>query len=767
MSLFKNWERVFQKVILSSLLGMLLILYSTADYASKPTFLLTPTTTTRVALATNQTITIIYQVTNQTNKIRTLTIQPISGAEQITTGSGVCPNPFLLTPGSSCTLVLQFAGSPSAKTVVGGPVVCKTKSSSDNSPDPFLCSQPIIKDQLFIARTLPKTQLSITPSSLMLTAGSSSSSETIKVTNNSLRTINHIAANLSGTDLNGTVTQEFSQCSSLASGASCYLIFTPGSIDVSTTSFPIQGDNSLAIAATITVNDPGAPSLSAMNSPLLVSAGTTSNLVVKNTSTASAYNVTAYPLPQALTDLRVTTPLVACGGPIAQGETCSIPINATMTSTAAPSTEILVQAANVVNTATAVTGASVGINGTVTLSLSPSSLVIYADGNTSGSMTITNTGSLTANNVQANFAGTALYGNVSATTCSSISPQGGTCVMTFTASTTSVPATEFPISSSSPEQTVTGTITLVAPRIYYSYASSSAPLISVCDVNPISGIDSQCSNVLDDLTSINAPRGMAINSSSTYLYIANTAKVNNALDYSITKCTINASSGALSDCAVLSDPSFNYPIGVYINDAGTYAYVANRLGNQISICPILSNNGSFSSPCTSFTPGLANFDGATNIVMNSAQNRAYITYLGTPLPEGYIAQCDVSEGGSTLSNCSTTLVNDTINPNGTQLYGLAINPTGTILYTGDFVNPLFFQCYLDDSGLISSCSNTYSTDDLRLSGLAMNTTGEFLYTTNIDIDATYLCTVTNDVITNCSNSHASLGYQAGVALLND
>jgi hypothetical protein len=112
-------------------------------------------------------------------------------------------------------------------------------------------------------------------------------------------------------------------------------------------------------------------------------------------------------------------------------------------------------------------------------------------------------------------------------------------------------------------------------------------------------------------------------------------------------------------------------------------------------------------------------------------------------------------------------VNDTINPNGTQLYGLAINPTGTILYTGDFVNTRFFQCYLDDSGLISSCSNTYSTDDLRLSGLAMNTTGEFLYTTNISIDATYLCTVTNDVITNCSNSHASRGYQAGVALLND
>jgi DNA-binding beta-propeller fold protein YncE len=121
-----------------------------------PKFSIIPTSgsITSLLLPANFTETVSYQVTNQTNITRTLTIVPIAGVTQTTVGAGICPSPFVLAPAQTCTLSLVINGSQVPSTGInGGPVVCKTISPSNSNPDPLLCSQPDVGNTLAISAT--------------------------------------------------------------------------------------------------------------------------------------------------------------------------------------------------------------------------------------------------------------------------------------------------------------------------------------------------------------------------------------------------------------------------------------------------------------------------------------------------------------------------------------------------------------------------------------------------------------------------------------
>ncbi len=123
----------------------MLVLGSPILYAAQPKFSIIPTADSIVSflLPRNFSETVRYQVTNQTNVTRTLTMVPITGVTQVTSDSGACQNPFTLSSRQSCTLTLTINGSQIPSTgISGGPMVCKTKGPSDPSPDFFLCSQP-------------------------------------------------------------------------------------------------------------------------------------------------------------------------------------------------------------------------------------------------------------------------------------------------------------------------------------------------------------------------------------------------------------------------------------------------------------------------------------------------------------------------------------------------------------------------------------------------------------------------------------------------
>lgn len=133
----------------------MLILGTSLSQAAVPKFSIVPTadSITNLLLPSNFTETVMYQVTNNTKITRTLTMVPIQGVTQTLSGN-VCSNPFTLASGESCLLSLVINGSQvSSSGIMGGPVICKTKGTNDDSPDPFLCSQPKKGDLLAISIT--------------------------------------------------------------------------------------------------------------------------------------------------------------------------------------------------------------------------------------------------------------------------------------------------------------------------------------------------------------------------------------------------------------------------------------------------------------------------------------------------------------------------------------------------------------------------------------------------------------------------------------
>lgn len=98
-------------------------------------------------LLANQIVTAQYKVTNNTKITRTLTVTPIAGITQVQ-DPNLCPIPFTLASGQSCLLNLQLNAAQLNGGVHGGPIICKTKSAHDQTPDPLLCSNPSIQDSL-------------------------------------------------------------------------------------------------------------------------------------------------------------------------------------------------------------------------------------------------------------------------------------------------------------------------------------------------------------------------------------------------------------------------------------------------------------------------------------------------------------------------------------------------------------------------------------------------------------------------------------------
>jgi hypothetical protein len=123
---------------------------------SQPTFSLVATTPTSIVVPENRHTYVQYKVTNNTGVTRTLTMQPIPNVTQVTKDSSQCSNPFTLSRNQSCYLTLYIDGAVLDSNYSGGPVVCK--ANSNNTPNPFLCSQPEQSMTLYIYPT-PAIQL--------------------------------------------------------------------------------------------------------------------------------------------------------------------------------------------------------------------------------------------------------------------------------------------------------------------------------------------------------------------------------------------------------------------------------------------------------------------------------------------------------------------------------------------------------------------------------------------------------------------------------
>ncbi|MDP3705720.1 MAG: hypothetical protein Q8R24_07390 [Legionellaceae bacterium] len=135
-------------IIILATFSVMGLLHATAQ----PKFTIIPITSTTLILQSTEVATVDYRVTNQTKITRTLTMIPLTGISQTSSGSGICSNPFTLAQNQSCTLSLQInAAQLPIGAIQVGVELCKTEDNT-NTPDRFLCSQTSSTNELKITR---------------------------------------------------------------------------------------------------------------------------------------------------------------------------------------------------------------------------------------------------------------------------------------------------------------------------------------------------------------------------------------------------------------------------------------------------------------------------------------------------------------------------------------------------------------------------------------------------------------------------------------
>jgi hypothetical protein len=235
------------QVIKNSFL-MFFFTITTLSYAATPLWTFTPLTATTVSVPSNETATIQYTITNQSSRVHTLSLQPISGVTQLTVGLGVCGNPFILIGKASCTLSLQVTGSQLTAPINDGPIVCEQGSTQQ-------CYRPAAGNILHLTQRAAITDATITIMVSPLPLTTNGPTSTLTINNTSLIvTATNITSDFTGTALDGHVTETGNTCASLAPQSSCTLTYTPGSTATSQTSFPIKGPNTNIVTAAIQID---------------------------------------------------------------------------------------------------------------------------------------------------------------------------------------------------------------------------------------------------------------------------------------------------------------------------------------------------------------------------------------------------------------------------------------------------------------------------------------------------------------------------------
>lgn len=242
--MLRDRNNIFLKKTLAFLCSVFMM---TTVFAGTPLWTFEPITATTIAVPANSTALVQYRVTNQSSKPHSLTMQPIRGIVQITTGLNVCSNPFVLRGKDSCILSLQINGSQLNSPIIDGPVICQQGNLNQ-------CYRPSAASILRITQAPPiiDAVITVTGSPLTLPVNGPTGQLTINNTSTDVAATN-ITSNFTGTALDGNVTETANTCANVPPGGSCTLTYTPGNTAVPETNFTIQGTNTNALTAAITI----------------------------------------------------------------------------------------------------------------------------------------------------------------------------------------------------------------------------------------------------------------------------------------------------------------------------------------------------------------------------------------------------------------------------------------------------------------------------------------------------------------------------------
>jgi hypothetical protein len=237
------------------LLTMIICVFSARLHAEDPALIFTPLTAIHISVPNNGQATIQYQITNPSRRPYTLMMKPMPGITQNPSDQN-CLSPFSLGFQQSCILSLHIDGDQLINTVKEGPFLCQ--QSPNGNPNPRVCAEPNKINRLQI------TPVGFEQAGLAITSGASTILSThdtmgaVTITNTStMVTATNIKADLTDTPLAGLLIQTpATTCVSVPPGKYCMITIKPTGNSITKTAFPISGDNTTTIMATVTINQP-------------------------------------------------------------------------------------------------------------------------------------------------------------------------------------------------------------------------------------------------------------------------------------------------------------------------------------------------------------------------------------------------------------------------------------------------------------------------------------------------------------------------------
>ena len=332
-------------------------------------------------------------------------------------------------------------------------------------------------------------------------------------------------------------------------------------------------------------------------------------------------------------------------------------------------------------------------------------------------------------------------------------PVGGTCNFTTTIHGHGQPAT-FLVE---PEVCAFGeqdcalpatplTVTIAPTPIAY-VANPDNNSISICQIIANGQWDNCTAFYGNDsvgLSTFNDPLALAMNPAGTLAYVPNFES------NTISICAANVD-GSLGICRAFSDLSFNSPSAVAVNSTNTFLYVLNGSGNSVSVCPI-RGDGSFSA-CQA----------GTNSIFVSPQSMTLQAVNGSMflyIPDGSnsIDVCHLNTNG-TLGTC---IAKSDIALSWPR--GISFSTDGNTAYVSNYDNSSASTvsiCPVNNNGQLGACAPGLSgngtfnfTEDWAV-GLFMSeisTDGlRYGYVPNNGSNSVSICLINNDnSIGNCT-----------------
>lgn len=391
------------------------LLISSSLYAGIPVWTYSAPSPAGVTISDGRTATVQYTVTNQSHKAKNLILRATPGLS-----ASAC---HLAGKGSTCNVTLTINGSliPN-EGVHSGPVLCE-------QGNPNQCYQPGAANVLNVVKsTNPlSATINVAPSTLNLTQGGSA--QTVTVTNTSTIAAESLQATIPGTSAitidGGTTT-----CTStLPANSSCQYGFLPGNQAETGTHITILGSNttsSVAVTANVSevIINLSLPTLS-------FAVGSSGTISVNNTSATTAVQNVQVTIPGGSAIEIDGTSTCTAGGSIAASGSCVLVFTTPANATPETNTSITVSGDNSNAPAVSITTTSTTLGVT-----SPTAIqTLAADGATTLSITVENTGLTDANNVQMNSPWTGV--TLSPSSCGTIAP-GATCTFTIQTSTPNI-----------------------------------------------------------------------------------------------------------------------------------------------------------------------------------------------------------------------------------------------------------------------------------------------------------------------------------------